>query len=313
MANSISLKLWRGLKVIYFLITIPLTILVVSIAFEAPEIYHWTDPSGRSIYVADHSLWLLYSLLIIVGYVILTDLIRRLISYISDGSFKGFIDYMWILIGNFYYILIGLGLVWILGYKSYDANHQCENNYERYDEYWTCSCWKGYIRNNQGMCEVDKREEVWKGFVAEYSWWCDPTSTNKNYIQGCNLFRKTLYDSFKMGIQNNSGEYIGLTCDDDNYNWQLDCVGQRAYKQGCEFEVNKNLTNKCNQEKRVTMERINGEIDLCEDISIEETSFTWGDYGGGKVCLENDTWGEEEIKLQKLFDKYYTPGVTENK
>lgn len=79
--------LWRLVKVIYFLITIPAIALLIFLVKDNYVI-------SRSIAEDDRyqvmNYWSFFAviILIVIGYILLTDGLRKLIGYISSGKFE---------------------------------------------------------------------------------------------------------------------------------------------------------------------------------------------------------------------------------
>lgn len=145
-----SWKLWRLLKVFYFIITIPLILTISWIVFYSQRIYRW----NAYFSIQDYYSWILYSLFIIIWYIILTDLFRRIIDYINNWGFKGFISYYSILTKYLFHLII---IWWIvvsvlLGW-SQKLKNECTTWNEAFNDYWVCTCDSWYVRKSW-KCEI---------------------------------------------------------------------------------------------------------------------------------------------------------------
>ena len=118
--------LWRFVKVIYFLITIPAIALLIFLVKDNYVI-------SRSIAEDDRyqvmNYWSFFAIiiLIIISYILLTDGLRKLIGYISSGKFEDWINYKK-LFSKFRYVIIAGVLVWcgLFSFGRY-YEHQIRN------------------------------------------------------------------------------------------------------------------------------------------------------------------------------------------
>ena len=99
-------KIWRLTKVLYFIITLPLVLLWAWTILSSQETYNW------GIWINDYYIWSLYMILFLISYILSTDFIRRVISYINNWNFNWFIDYNKILISIKKYISYNINFKW---------------------------------------------------------------------------------------------------------------------------------------------------------------------------------------------------------
>lgn len=99
-------KIWRLTKVLYFIITLPLVLLWAWTILSSQETYNW------GIWINDYYIWSLYMILFLISYILSTDFIRRVISYINNWNFNWFIDYNKILIIIKKYISYNINFKW---------------------------------------------------------------------------------------------------------------------------------------------------------------------------------------------------------
>ena len=79
--------LWRLVKVIYFLITIPMTVLLIFLVKNDYLISRLIVEDDR-YQVMNYWSFFAVIILIIISYILLTDGLRKLIGYISSGKFE---------------------------------------------------------------------------------------------------------------------------------------------------------------------------------------------------------------------------------
>lgn len=159
--NKSTWKLWRLTKVLYFIITIPLVWLWAWALLLLQEINRWSYSSW--IWINDYYIWALYMILFLISYILLTDLIRRIISYINNWTFYWFIPYIEIL-KRFSIIII---IIWwiisvILISLSQNLRNECTWNNEWFNDYWVCSCYEWYIRENWSCKKDIKIYDNWE-------------------------------------------------------------------------------------------------------------------------------------------------------
>lgn len=153
-----TIKLWRLLKVIYFIITIPIIIGGSIWIAISQEIYRWNN----YVTVNDYYVGILYAIIFVVSYIITTDIIRRIISYINHGNFKGFIPYAIILKKYLLKIIIGSVIISIiLVALSQKMRNECTWENEEFNEQGICSC-KVWTYKEDWSCEEYK--------TLKYSW-----------------------------------------------------------------------------------------------------------------------------------------------
>lgn len=153
MSSVIESKLWRLTKVLYFLITIPFVIIGVGLLItEAVQIARGVDHNWYNNYISDYYLWSVYAIILIIWYLLLTDFIRRIISYIDNWSFSWVFDYVKIIKEKITYIIwLFLIICWLL-FWSYQLNNQCTGSNEYFDQYWFCVCREWYVRSENWKC-----------------------------------------------------------------------------------------------------------------------------------------------------------------
>ena len=83
--------LWRLVKVIYFLITIPILcflIVLLKDEFKFTKYYN-TETTIYSTYeIVNWRKYIIIILILLGGFIILTDFLRRTISYVVNGEFS---------------------------------------------------------------------------------------------------------------------------------------------------------------------------------------------------------------------------------
>lgn len=166
--NKSTWKLWRLIKVLYFIITIPLVWLWAWALLLSQEIRRWSYDSG--IQINDYYIWALYMILFLISYLLLTDLIRRIISYINNWTFNWFIPYIKIL--KKFSILIII-IWWIISFilfsLSKNLRNECTWNNEWFNDYWVCSCYEWYIKENWSCKKDIKIYDNWE-ISFSYPW-----------------------------------------------------------------------------------------------------------------------------------------------
>lgn len=118
--TSFSWRWWRLTKVLYFLVTIPLiwSLVLVYVLYWS-EHYCWVDSYWINNYVWDPYIWLLIFIACIALYIILTDWLRRILYYVLNWSFDGFLNYKLIFTYIKKYFIVGWILIWILLFLSF--------------------------------------------------------------------------------------------------------------------------------------------------------------------------------------------------
>lgn len=169
--NKTTWKLWRLTKVLYFIITIPLVWLWAWALLLLQEINRWSYSSW--IWINDYYIWSLYMILFLISYILLTDLIRRIISYVNNWTFGWFIPYVEIL-KRFSILII---IIWwiisvILVSLSQNLRNECTWNNEWFNDYWVCGCNEWYIRENWN-CKITLEKTIlnvipYWSFLREY-------------------------------------------------------------------------------------------------------------------------------------------------
>ena len=79
--------LWRLVKVVYFLITIPMTVLLIFLVKNDYLISRLIVEDDR-YQVMNYWSFFAVIILIIISYILFTDGLRKLIGYISSGKFE---------------------------------------------------------------------------------------------------------------------------------------------------------------------------------------------------------------------------------
>jgi len=109
--------LWRLVKVIYFLITIPILcflIVLLKDEFKFTKYYN-TETTIYSTYeIVNWRKYIIIILILLGGFIILTDFLRRTISYVVNGEFSWFLSYKKILVNSWAFVVVGVGvLIWM--------------------------------------------------------------------------------------------------------------------------------------------------------------------------------------------------------
>lgn len=161
-------RFWRLTKVLYFIITVPLVILWSWDFLFLQQIHRWNI--FHWIYVNDYYIWFLYVILFLISYILWTDLIRRIISYINNWTFNWFIPYIKIL--KRFSILIII-IWWIISVTlvslSQNLRNECTWNNEWFNDYWICSCNDLYLRENWSCKKDIKVYDNWE-ISFSYPW-----------------------------------------------------------------------------------------------------------------------------------------------
>lgn len=155
-------KLRRLTKVLYFVVTIPIVLFACWLSIWDFKIYRW------STRISNYYFWILYTIFIVLWYVLFSDLIRRIARYIHDGSFVGFIDYKKVFT-KWIWIPIILIITWIaLNFWSNNLRNQCSWPFEQYNDSGICSCEEWYVRNYETKsCEIT----IWKKIMNAIPQW----------------------------------------------------------------------------------------------------------------------------------------------
>ncbi len=133
-------KIWRLVKVIYFIVTVPMVIIGCFLLFLDTYI-------SSEQYIRNEYLGTIYCLIFVLWYILLTDFLRRIIQYITNGDFTWAISYKRLFTQNkektTKYITFFLLCIWVLLIWSYRAEHFCswENEIRNWD---SCDCYKWY-------------------------------------------------------------------------------------------------------------------------------------------------------------------------
>lgn len=145
-------KAWRLIKVIYFLVTIPLLLFLVW------EIIDSLDFRRDNGYFFDWYLALLFVPGIILGYIIFTDILRRILTYIDDWNFFGFIPY-----AKFWLQKLILFIIWVILFSglmvfgSESKRSYCSSDFESINNSNECVCDFGYKRE-KNICIEDVKK-----------------------------------------------------------------------------------------------------------------------------------------------------------
>ncbi|MFA5917635.1 MAG: hypothetical protein WC850_05380 [Candidatus Gracilibacteria bacterium] len=151
--NKSNGKLWRLTKVLYFIITLPLVLFGAGALLFLQEIHRGSYDLG--VRINDYFIGTLYMILFLLSYILVTDFIKRIISYINNGTLNGFISYIEILKRFFILIIIIGGIIpVILVSLSQNLRNECTGNNEGFNDYGVCSCHESYKREN-GSCKKD--------------------------------------------------------------------------------------------------------------------------------------------------------------
>lgn len=131
-------KFWRFLIVLYFLITIPIICAILIGLYNNNGIY--INPFRiRNFYI-----FVFWVLLVILGYVILSDLLRRIASFISNWYFEWFLNYKKIFIDYWRYLIILSAVLAVFGVLWSVRNNKIENacklEWEIIQKDLTCIC-----------------------------------------------------------------------------------------------------------------------------------------------------------------------------
>lgn len=159
--NKSNWKLWRLTKVLYFIITLPLVLFWAWALLFLQEIHRWSYDLG--VRINDYFIWTLYMILFLLSYILVTDFIKRIISYINNWTLNWFISYIEILKRFFILIII----IWwiipvILVSLSQNLRNECTWNNEWFNDYWVCSCHESYKRENWSCKKDIKIYDNWE-------------------------------------------------------------------------------------------------------------------------------------------------------
>lgn len=135
-------KFRRLFVVLYFLITIPIILIAIIWIRNNTDIY------SRSFYFRNFYKTFFWIIIAIIGYVIITDLFRRIASFIWNWSFSGFLNYRKIFTKHRLYVLFLIILVvtlWILdNYRTNKIKNSCTWDWEILHKDLTCTCEENY-------------------------------------------------------------------------------------------------------------------------------------------------------------------------
>lgn len=147
--NTLKAMIWRFVKVAYFFVTIPLVGLFIFILEDTHRITRVLS-DGEFYTVMNYWSYLAVILLIIAGYVILTDGLRKLIAYIMSGRFEEGISYKNIIKKFRYVVLLGAlvcGVLFYMGSRlEYQVRHFCNE--------------EGSVLSQDGRCRNDSTVDI---------------------------------------------------------------------------------------------------------------------------------------------------------
>lgn len=169
--NWVSNKLWRLVKVLYFLLSSGIILIYLIVSFW--ESWQFTIkktfwPEIRKDYyrIFNYYEYIFYLLVIFGSYVILTDILARISSYIWKGVLKWFMPYKTIFIKFWYYLVIYAIILFsfysLSMHKKETAEAYCSEKWAVLLEDRTCQCKRWYNMINK-RCESD---EHWKLYDA---------------------------------------------------------------------------------------------------------------------------------------------------
>lgn len=135
-------KFRRLLVVLYFLITIPIVFIAIVWIRNNTEIY------SRSFYFRNFYKTFFRIVIVIVGYIMITDLFRRICSFIWNWSFNGFLNYKKLFTKHRLYVLmlvLLLTTLWILdSYRTNKIKNACTWDWEILHKNLNCTCEENY-------------------------------------------------------------------------------------------------------------------------------------------------------------------------
>lgn len=118
--------LWKIVKVIYFLITIPVVALLIFL-IKDNHLISGSIPEGDRYQVMNLSSFFALMILMVLGYVLLTLILRKVIDYISMGQFERGINYKKLFSKFRYLLLFGVLVLCGLFYFGRYYQHQIRN------------------------------------------------------------------------------------------------------------------------------------------------------------------------------------------
>lgn len=161
-STTTSSRLWRFLRVLYFMVSIPLlfffvAMLLTTIPYFKGDNYDY----GMSLYL------IIYMML---WYIILTDIFARIVHYIKDWQ------RIWVLsLGSLfrrhkYWIIVLIALLGLAHWYSYHLQSYCNWSYQFLNQDGGCNCtWSRIYKNN--TCEEVDSEELFSGFSQDEIEW----------------------------------------------------------------------------------------------------------------------------------------------
>lgn len=167
----------RFIKVVYFLITIPclwFLIFILKGEYEITKYYGegWSMFSTYKVLNRWKYIVLLWGL--VLGFILLTDLLRRIVSYITKWDFSGFIPYKKIFVDFWWWIIIGIAVfLSIYSIWSWYENHiisYCTSEWESLSSNGVCRC-NETAEMVDGKCRVKrgiKETKILTWLLAEY-------------------------------------------------------------------------------------------------------------------------------------------------
>ena len=165
--------LWRFVKVIYFLVTIPAIALLIFLVKDNYVISRRIAEDDR-YQVMNYWSFFAVIILIVIGYILLTDGLRKLIGYISSGKFEDGISYKKLFL-KFRYVIIAGVLVWCglfsFGrYYEHQIRNYCREEGAILSKEGDCSC-DETAEMVDGKCQIKdeiKENQILSGLIAEY-------------------------------------------------------------------------------------------------------------------------------------------------
>lgn len=274
--NKFWTKLRRFFIVLYFIITIPIAIVICYFQL----IWHKTRSIlwGGTRHI-NYYYWILFCLITIVSYIIITDLLRRLANFIWHGTFNGIIDYNKLFTKYVYLpiVLVIISVILFFLWKNY-LNYSEEEIFTWIDEK-RMELLNEYAEWLEGKARLNKMWDYYEDmmdFKDQYwSFYIKPHWSNdeKPEVEEITIWNMTIKEPKSM--------------------WMIDKLNE------FKLEKNKNL-----YVKKTNLDEITSECVRTAWWWLEEEWITIDEEGNTKKDYENEE--------KNMYKKYFTDIINGN-
>lgn len=156
--SSQKWKLWRLIKVLYFIISAPILLAAATLAYIGSEVARGENT------VVNYFWFFAWIIIIIISYIIISDLLKRICNYVSYGRFNWFIKTTKEHTSSWFAIVITLTFLLIL---SHNFKDYCSEKWEFINKNGDCECSVGFEKNKNNTCSINTE---WKIIEKIPSW-----------------------------------------------------------------------------------------------------------------------------------------------